>query len=97
MGREVSTPGTPHLAADQVPGDLDWDLGIRFHQAPEHPLRICALDPLLAEAKHCVAEDGGPLFERAPGLLSQFCELVALLWQPGWQCDLSKPASRRAS
>lgn len=34
----------------------DWDVGVCFHQAPEHPLRICALDPLLAQAMGCSSD-----------------------------------------
>lgn len=34
----------------------DWDLAIRFRQTPEHPLRICALDPLLAHALGCSSD-----------------------------------------
>ena len=34
----------------------DWDLAIRFHRAPEHPLRLYALDAELAEAMACSSD-----------------------------------------
>ena len=34
----------------------DWDVAIRFHPGDDQPLRICALDPLLAEAIGCSSD-----------------------------------------
>jgi len=36
--------------------DSDWDLGIRFHHKPEHPLRLYGVDAELAEAMGCSSD-----------------------------------------
>ena len=77
----------------------DWDLGVSFQQASEHPLRLYALDAELAEAMACSSDAVDVVnLDEAPYLLQRVvAEQGQLLFerQPGLFASYCSKAIRQ--